>query len=162
MPTMPTGIVPVTSPGGYSHGGPGGALRTEVEGGANRYALAFERGPQPFQVTLVCDPSQYQMWSLFYLVVTKKGTITFDMPLDSGNGVQPHAVNIVPGTYQATNTNGSTWIVGFTVEAESRIYDFDDDSAELILDYYNNGESLSELLAALNQFANYDSNVLDF
>lgn len=162
MPTMPVGLVPNTSPGGYSHGGPGGVSRTAVEGGLNRYALSYDRGVQPFNVAIVCDLEQYEVWSLFYHHIIKKGAITFDMPLDSGSGVAQHAANMVPGTYNATHTNGTTVVITFSVEATSKIYDFDAESAELIVDYYNAGLDLLALFDALNQFANIDSNVLDF
>lgn len=162
MPTIPTGLVPVTSPSGYSFGGPGGVSRTEVEGGSPRVAMAYDRGQQVFAVALVCSVDEFRAWSLFYHHSIKKGAIAFDMPLDSGFGVTTHRVTMLPDSYQVTNPNGATWIVTFQVSAESEAYTFDTDAADLVLEYFNAGSDLGALLAALAQFATVDSNVLDF
>ncbi len=162
MPTIPTGLVPVTSPSGYSFAGPGGVMRTEVEGGSPRTALSYDRGQQSFSVALVCSVEEFRMWSLFYHHIIKKGAISFDMPLDSGMGVATHAVTMYPESYQASNTNGSTWIVTFQVSAESGIYAYDSGAAALILEYFDAGTDLTALLAALETFATVDSDVLDF
>jgi hypothetical protein len=125
MPTMPALFVPVTAPGGYSHGGPGGVVRTEVAGGAARYALDWDCGVQRFNVTLLLDPAQYSVWVAFYHYSIQKGAIAFDMPLDSGFGLQQHEVNIVPGSCQAVHDNGFI-TVSFVVEAESAAYAMSD------------------------------------
>lgn len=162
MPTIPNGLVPVTSPSSFSFTGPGGVVRTEVEGGSPRSALSFDCGPQLFSVALVCDPDEFFIWSLFFHHTIKKGAISFDMDLDSGTGVATHSATMVPGSYQANNTNGSTWIVTFQVSAESKAYDYDAGAAALIIDAYNAGTTLTTILDALEQFATVDSNVLDF
>lgn len=162
MPTIPTGLVPATSPSGYGFAGPGGVVRTEVEGGSPRTALAYDRGQQIFSVALVCSIEEFRIWTLFYHHSIKKGAISFDMPLDSGMGVSTHSVTMLPDSYQVANTNGSTWVVTFQVSAESEAYSFDEEAAGLILDYYSTGGDLSALLAQLAQFATVDSNALDF
>lgn len=162
MPTIPNGLVPATSPSGYSFSGPGGVIRTEVEGGSPRTALSYDRGHQVFSVALVCSIDEFRIWSLFYHHVIKKGAISFDMPLDSGMGVSTHSVTMMPDSYQANCTNGTTWIVTFQVSAEAEAYQYDEGAAALILDYYNSGGDLPSLLLALEQLATVDSNVLDF
>ena len=162
MPTIPNGLVPVTSPSGYSFGGPGGVVRTEVEGGSPRSALAYDRGQQVFSVALVCSVEEFAIWSLFYHHSIKKGALSFDMQLDSGMGVATHSATMLPGTYGATNTNGTTWVVTFQVSAEASAYEYESGAAELILEYYNEGGDLGGLLSAIEAFATVDSNVLDF
>jgi len=96
MPSIPNGLKPVVS--GYQFDEPGGVTRTEVGGGAPRYAMDWDRGTQRFQVTLILDALQFSIWTAFYHWQIGKGSIAFTMPLDSGFGVSPHAVNIMPGS----------------------------------------------------------------
>jgi hypothetical protein len=161
MPTLPTGLTPTVA--AYSHGGPGGVMRTEVSGGAARYALDYGRGPQQFNVTLILDKLKFSVWTAFFHHIILKGAITFDMPLDSGFGTEAHAVNIVPGTYSATRTGGIAMVVAFVVEAESKVYDMSAADAAGLIDVYNAyGDDSDNLLRRLAQFANVDTNVLDF
>ena len=124
MPTLPNGFTPTVA--AYSHGGPGGVLRTEVAGGAARYALDWYRGVQQFNVTLILDAGQLSVWMMFYHFIIKKGALSFDMPLDSGLGTQPHACNIVPGSYTTSRTGGIATVVTFVVEAQSAVYALSD------------------------------------
>lgn len=161
MPSMPNGFVPVVSPGGYSHDGPGGVMRTDIAGGAPRYAMDWDRGVQRFNVTLLLDAAQYSVWVAWYHHVIKKGALTFDMLLDSGFGLQQHAVNIVPGSYSAMHQDTFV-IVAFVVEGESKAYEFGATDAAALVDLYNTYESQSNaLLDRLAQFATADTNVLD-
>jgi hypothetical protein len=159
MPSIPSGLNPIAS--GYSFGGPDGVMRTPVAGGMPRYALDFDRGSQQFKISLVLNAAQFSIWTTFYHFGIKKGSISFDMDLDSGYGVQTHTVNIIPGSYSVTRTEGIITVVSFTVEAESAAYQWTDDEAQALLDlwdaYADGGQGL---LAAIAQFANVDSNVL--
>ena len=161
MPTIPNGLKPIVA--SYSHGGPGGVMRTEVAGGAPRYALDWDRGLAQYSVTLILDKLQFSVWSAFFHGVIKKGAITFDMPLDSGFGTQTHACNIVPDTYQASRTGGTAMAVSFVVEAESQAYELTSaESLELVEIYNTYGAETDELLARIERFATLDSLVLDF
>jgi hypothetical protein len=161
MPTLPDDFVPVVA--SYSNGEPGGVIRTEVAGGASRYALAWDRGSQQYGVTLILDPLQFSVWVAFYHHVVKKGAIAFDMPLDSGFGVETHTVNIVPGTYSTTRTEGIATVVAFSVEAENKVYEMSATDAANMLDLYSiYGADSNVLLARLARFATVDTNVLDF
>jgi hypothetical protein len=161
MPRLPAGIIPSTSQG-YSYQGPGGVTRTQVAGGFPRYAMDYDRGAQTFGVTLVMDTYQHQMWTLFFYNEIKKGSLPFDMPLDSGLGVSDHTVNILPDSYSSTNANGTTWIVSFSVETESQAYLYPGLGALLLeLHAATNGKT-PEVVAALQKFATVDSNVLGF
>ena len=161
MPVLPPGMSPTVA--AYSHNGPGGVLRTEVAGGAARYAQQYGRGTQQFNVTLILDPLKFSVWIAFFHHIILKGARTFDMPLDSGFGTELHAVNIVPGTYSATRTGGTAMVVAFVVEAESKAYDMSAADAAALIEFYSNyGSDTQPLLDRLAQFANSDTNVLDF
>jgi len=145
----------------YSHGGPGGVMRTDVAGGAPRYALDYDRGLSQFSVTLILDKLQFSVWTAFFHGVIKKGAITFDMPLDSGFGTQTHACNIMPDTYQASRTGGIAMVVSFVVEAESQAYELTSEESKNLVDMYGlYGAQSNALLARIAQFATVDSNVL--
>lgn len=161
MPTMPTGFIPIVSQG-YSISGPAGVRRTDVAGGMPRYALDWDRGVQQFNVTLILDRLQWQVWESFWLVSIKKGALPFDMILDSGLGPALHTVHIVPGSYSVNLQLITHATVAFQVEAESQVYS-NPDAATSIVDLYNAyGLDVSELLNAIAYFANVSSNSLDF
>jgi hypothetical protein len=160
-PQMPTGFLPVIS--AYSYDSPDGVMRTDVAGGIPRYALEWDRGYQKFNVTLILNPLQFTVWTAFFLHVIKKGAITFDMTLDSGFGQSIHHVNIVPGSYSATLTEGTLNTVVFVVEAESSAYQLSAAEGQSLVDIYNLYlDNTDDLLAQLAHFATVDSNVLHF
>ena len=152
MPTLPRDLYPVTSPSGYSHNAAGGVSRTQVEGGFNRYALDFDRGVQQFNVALACTAGHYRIWTLFFYNIIKKGALSFDMPLDSGCGLQTHTVNIIPNSVSVNETDGNNFVVTFQVDAESSAYDFDTDATDTILSIWEAGEDVGELFDAIAYF----------
>ena len=160
MPTLPRDLYPVTSPSGYSHNAAGGVSRTQVEGGFNRYALDFDRGVQQFNVALACTAGHYQIWTLFFYNIIKKGALSFDMPLDSGSGLQTHTVNIIPNSVSVNETDGNNFVVTFQVEAESSAYDFDTDATDTILSIWEAGEDVGELFDAIAEFVLTETLVL--
>ena len=160
MPTLPRDLYPVTSPSGYSHNSAGGVSRTQVEGGFNRYALDFERGTQQFNVALACTAGHYQIWTLFFYNIIKKGALSFDMPLDSGAGLQAHSVNIIPNSVSVNETDGNNFVVTFQVEAESSAYDFDDGGTGVILSLWENNTDIIELFDRIALFVLTETLVL--
>ena len=160
MPTLPRDLYPVTSPSGYSHNAAGGVSRTQVEGGFNRYALVFDRGVQQFNVALACTAVHYQIWTLFFYNIIKKGALSFDMPLDSGSGLQTHTVNIIPNSVSVNETDGNNFVVTFQVDAESSAYDFDTDATDTILSIWEAGEDVGELFDAIAYFVLTETLVL--
>lgn len=159
MPTLPAGLKPVVA--NYSFDEPGGVMRTDVAGGAARYALDWDRGPQRFQITLILEALQFSVWSAFYHHVIKKGAIAFDIRLDSGFGVSPHSVNIMPGSYSAARTGGIMTVVSFVVEAENQVYGMTGAEAVTLIEFYNTAGAESDaLLARIARFATSDVNVL--
>jgi len=161
MPTLPSGFIPTVA--AYSHGAPGGVMRTEVSGGAARYALDWDRGPQQFNVTLILTKAQFSVWIAWFHLLLKKGALTFDMPLDSGFGIQQHNCNIIPGSYSATRTGGIAMAVSFVVEAESSVYSLSAEDAQNMVDLNNVLlDEFGTLFARIAQFALVDINILTF
>lgn len=159
-PVLPSSFLPVVE--GYGFNGPGGVRRTEVQGGMSRYAMQWDRGTQEFRITMVMNPDKFSVWNLFFLRVIKKGAVSFDMQLDSGFGVSTHTCNILPGTYNANLVNGSFYSITFSVEAESKAWQFSDTEAESIVDIYGlYGDSGSDVLLRIATFANQDTLVFD-
>lgn len=161
-PIIPAGMCPAVSP--YSFGSPGGVERTDVEGGSARYSLGYDRGIQTFTVTLMLLLDQFSVWNAFFLRVIKKGSITFQMDIDSGMGLEPHLCNIVPGSYSATLTSGTVYAVSFQVDAEAAsTYDLTTDEVDGLIGLNDaSGGHPRRLIDRLAIFANWDTNVLNF
>lgn len=158
-PRLPNGMRPEASP--YGADDPGGAMRTEVAGGMARYALDWDRGPQRYTINLMFNPIEFSVWTAFYRHIIKKGSIAFNMPLDSGFGPSQHLVNIMPGSYSETRTGGVSTVVAFVVEAENQAYDMTATDAQSMIDLYNTyGDVTDALLARIAQFATVDTLVL--
>lgn len=161
-PAMPTGFKPIIQ--GYGIGPPDGVEMTEVAGGMPRVGLRFDRGKQAYQVTLILLPDAFFVWQTFFHKKIDNGAIQFTMPLDSGEGLEPHLCIMVPGTLNVARAGDSPiWSVTFTVLAESPFYALTDDAADSILDFWEGGytEGLEELLDRLAIFALSDTLVLE-
>ena len=159
MPTLPNGFMPVVS--GYRFDEPGGVMRTEVAGGAARYAMEWDRGLQRFQVTLFLDETQTAVWTMFYHLQISKGAIAFTMPIDAGLGTSPHLVNIVPGSYNASRSDGMMTTIQFVAEAENEVYAISPADGAAYIAFYNQYGSDSKATAdRIAQFANQDTLVL--
>lgn len=159
-PRIPRGMVPLVS--GHRRGAPGGVDRTEVEGGPARYALAYDRGLQTYDVSMKLTALQMSIWNIFFTRIVLKGAVSFTMQLDSGGGMADHLVNIVPGSYSDAPLQGRRfWIVSFQVEAENKAYDLTDADAEALIAVYEGyGPATDALLRRLARFATVDTFVL--
>lgn len=158
-PVLPSSFLPVVE--GYGFNSPGGVRRTEVAGGMSRYAMQWSRGVQEFKITMLMNPDKFSIWNLFFLRVIKKGSISFEMQLDSGFGVSAHTCNIIPGTYNANLIGGTFYSITFSVEAESSAFDFSDMEVTSAMDLYSiYGDSYDDFLKRLAVFANEDTLVL--
>lgn len=147
----------------YGGGAPSGVMRTEVAGGASRYALEWDKGTQQFRVQMVLDAQKMNIWTVFFLRIIRKGAYTFAMPIDSGMGLQDHDCNIVPETYATSRLGGEYSSVSFTVEAAPSAYALNDADANAMVDVWNVlGDDMSPLFGLLERFVHVDSTVLDF
>lgn len=158
---IPNGFIPLVQ--GYGFKGPGGVRRTEVAGGMPRYALEWDRGMSQFSVAMVMNETKFSVWTAFYHLIIKKGSIAFTMLLDSGMGLQDHDCNILPDSYTASRTNGKVTTVAFSVDATPSVYALSTADAQAMIDVWNvYGENGSNTLAAIDRFANHDSVVLAY
>jgi hypothetical protein len=158
-PTIPTGFKPIIQ--GYNVGAPDGVQLTEVMGGMPRVGMLWDRGRQPYQVTFILESDKYTVWEVFFHRVIGKGSIQFNMPMDSGFGLQQHLCMMVPDSYNASRAGGQVWSVTFTVVAESPMYGLTQDEIDFIFDYWElAGDEGSALLARIAKFANEDTLVL--
>lgn len=123
IPVMPVRLVPGVS--SYTGAGPGGVIRMEVGGGSARYRLDWARGRERFDVRMQLDKERFSIWSMFYHHVIRKGASAFQMRLDTGLGVAPHLVNLIPGSYQAAASAGG-YAVAFAVECDNAVYALSD------------------------------------
>lgn len=161
-PSFPVGkhFKPVIS--GYSIGAPDGVELSDVAGGLPRVARTWDRGRQPFQVSMVLPSDDFSVWEAFYWAKTRKGSIQFNMPLDSGTGLVPHLCILVPGTYSAMRAGGQVWSVSFTVLAESKMAGISESDADEMIDIFEElGDQTSAVLRRLAQFALEDTMVLE-
>lgn len=159
-PRIPTGLKPALQ--SYSIGAPDGVSMSDVAGGLPRVAMLWDRGKQPFQVTLVLKAEEFAVWSVFFHRVIGKGSIQFTMPLNSGLGLTDHLCMMVPGSYSAAPAGTSAvWTVSFTVLAESEVYSLGTADAQLVLDLWDlYGDGVGLLLARIARFSNFDTLVL--
>ena len=156
---IPNGFVPTVQ--GYSVKGPGGVKRTEVAGGMPRYGLQWDQGAGQYNVAMIMTGAKFAVWSAFYHLIIKKGSIAFTMPLDSGQGVVDHICNIIPESYMATRIDGLATTVTFAIDAVPSVYQLSSVDAQNIIDFWNlYGDDSSRLLQRLAQFSTVDSNVL--
>ena len=149
---------------GYSFDGTGGAMMTEVEGGADRFGRRFRRGTQKFRVSINMRPAKLSVWTAFYFHLIDEGAKRFVMPIDSGAGMEDHFCNVVPGSYSAARAaNSQITVVSFVVSAISTVWNMTKADAQAIVDFWNEaGGHSDDLLRRLEQFANVDTRVLDF
>jgi hypothetical protein len=101
-----------------------------------RYALQWERGLDPVQVSINLTPEQLSIWTAFFHHVIKKGAVAFDMPLDTGFGVATHSVKIVPGSYSGSR-DGLITKITFTAEVESGAYGLTEAEAIDLIEAWN-------------------------
>lgn len=88
-----------------------------VQGGLSRANLKYTQESIPFNVNFVINNGVlYQAWVDWWFNVSAQGTKKFNIPLDSGNGVELHKCIAVPATYSATGD--FPWKVSLTIEAE--------------------------------------------
>lgn len=164
MPVLPSVFVPSISHGGYGYKGADGVSRSNVSGGRGRYARQWERGTRMFQVSIVLrDAISMMKWELFYVNSIQNGALAFSMQLNSGMGILPHIVNIIPGSIAVNFIDSDFGTVGFSVEAEPSSYAYAGEGGQSLTDVIiAYGEDASIMLNQIHILANVESNVLNF
>ncbi|MCY1549589.1 hypothetical protein D9M68_857640 [compost metagenome] len=161
-PTIPNGFKPLIDE--YSGGAPTGVFNTEVAGGLPRAGLMWDRGPRQYSVAMVLSPEKFSVWAVFLARILDGGAISFYMPIDSGAGLEDHLCTMVAGSYAERRAERSVFTrISFSVLAEPSAYEYSKEEAQDLIDLWNSaGEQSDDLLRRIAQFANVDTNVLDF
>lgn len=161
-PRIPNGFKPLIDE--YSGGAPTGVFNTAVAGGLPRAGLMWDRGPRQYSVAMVLSPEKFSVWSVFLARIIDGGAISFDMPLDSGEGMADHLCTMVAGSYNERRAERSVFTrISFVVQAEPKAYEYTKEEAQDLMDLWNlEGEGADDLLRRIAKFATEDTDVLDF
>ena len=147
---FPSAIKPIISKG-YGQTRGGNIWRSQVQGGLPRQGRDVYYDAVPISVTLVLDRLARQVFWKFITTVDG-GASSFQMDHDTGNGVEPHNVQITSTITEQTQ-DGINWVVSFTATAERTsvqdITEFDETLLELF-DIY--GNQLGPFLSLLEDF----------
>jgi len=151
-PIFPNNIKPIVSKG-YSFKAPDNVIYQPIAGGLPLTMLKYLKSSVEFNVVLILNSLQLQVWNDFYFAKIFSGSAPFVMVLDSGNGLENHNVTIVPNSINQTTIDGKNWTVIFTIFAEStpsQDKPFEGNLSDLYSIY---GEGLIPLLNRVNVFA---------
>ena len=143
---------------GYANSGPDSFVQTDIGGGMPRTQLDLVGGVSVVNLRFVLSVWQYQYWRAFYLETLSEGSLPFNMTLDVDGYDATYSVNIVKGSVSEARSYQNAIEVTFKVFAKPII---DEDYMSSVVDLYDAyGVDGSDLLAAIDQFANTDSQVL--
>ena len=115
--SFPSAIRPLTSKN-YSTSRGGNVLASPVAGGLPRIGLDKSLEAPVFSLNFSLSNLQYQVLLNFYDLILNHGANSFEMQLDSGNGLEPHQCNIVPGTWRVSKPVDCVWYLACSVQAE--------------------------------------------
>jgi hypothetical protein len=113
---FPSNIKPLTNRN-YSFARGSNVVAAKV-GGLPRMGLDLTIEAVEFSLNFIMTDYQYQVFLMFYDSKINHGANSFNMNLDSGNGIEVHQCFIKPGTYRSVRPSHGTWSVSFTVIAE--------------------------------------------
>jgi len=147
---FPASLKPIISKG-YGQTRGSNIWRSDVLGGLPRQARDTYYEPVPISVTLVVSALGRQAFWAFHASIDG-GASSFIMNHDTGNGVEPHNVQITSSITEQTQ-DGINWVVSFTATAERTsvqdITEFDETLLELFGIY---GNQLGPFLSLLEEF----------
>jgi hypothetical protein len=118
----PKGCVLSTANSPYSYNSPGGALKNQVVGPVVAQELQWDRGVQIYNGTMILVRAQLTAWLVFVYHVLNRGANTFELPMDSGQGVKRHAVNLLPGSQKIEHAGQDVASVSMQLEGEASYY----------------------------------------
>lgn len=142
--SFPAHLKPIVSKG-YGQTRGSNIMRSQVLGGLPRQSRDTHYDPVPISVTLVVSAAgRKQFWT--FISKIDGGASSFQMDHDTGNGVEPHNVQITSDIQETTQT-GVYWVITFTATAERTsiqdISEFDDILYDLYEEY---GDGLAGFL----------------
>ena len=155
--TWPTAIKPLTNKN-YSTERGGNLVSTPLSGGVPLVALNTTLESPTFRLNFILDDLRYQVMLNFYDVVINHGANSFKMNLDSGNGVEEHQCNIIPGTWKVSRPSDGNWYLAVSVVAAvtSSQLETSTDLYDLYLIY---GDDLPKVLSGLGEWVEAMPNV---
>lgn len=136
---------------GYSQTRGSNIWRSTVQGGQIRQGRDYFYEPVPIGITLVV--SQLGRLAFYsFLAQIDGGASSFQMDLDSGNGIEPHNVQITSDISDNTQT-GVYWNIQFTATAErTSVQDQTEFSDTLVELYSEYGDGLPAFLDLYTQY----------
>lgn len=143
---------------GYSTKDANNIVQSKVGGGMPRTQLDLVGGVSVVNLRFVLSPWQYQYWMAFYYKEIQSGSLPFNIDLDIDGYNNTYEVMIVENSIGKNQAYVRGMEVNFQVFAKPII---DNDYMEGVLELYEAyGVDGEDVLNALHQFANIDSNVL--
>lgn len=147
---FPASIKPIVSKGyGYTRGG--NIWRSQVQGGLPRQGRDTYYCTIPISVTLVLGELGHQVFELFVTSISG-GADSFQMNLDTGNGIEPHNV-LITSDMNTQTQDGINWVISFTATAERTSVQEEDELTEALPPLY--GEYGDGLIDFLDWYAIY-------
>lgn len=109
MPLAYPENLPIPLVTSYNHSDSQKVRRNDVETGVPRFELLSEDGPSMPSVAWLFKPLEFQVFEGFYRHTLKLGSISFDMKLKVGFGVEVHECSFIK-TYNPS-LQGKLWKV---------------------------------------------------
>lgn len=152
MTDFPSGLKPVVNQG-YGFNASNNVISQQVQGGVALQMLDYKYSPVVFQINIVGSPLELQVFQDFYYGAINSGADKFNMTLDSGNGLENHAVYIITDSVSIDGSRLPIVNISFNVEAE-KIPAQDAPFGGGLSDLYDiYGDGLPDILEALEVFA---------
>ena len=140
---FPKQIKPLTNKT-YSTSRGSNVIASPINGGLPAFGLDTTLESPPFTLNFILSDLQYQVLLQFYDQKINHGASSFKMLLDSGNGVEEHQCNVLPGTWNVSRPSHGTWFLSMQVVAEVTSSQLDDCDAVYNL-YECYGDDLARL-----------------
>ena len=149
MPAFPSALKPVVNQG-YDFSASDNVIEQPVQGGKPLYILDYATGPVVFNVSIVGDRLQKQVFNSFYYGLIASGSGSFTMDLDSGNGLEEHNCQIIPSTVRNDGSGDPTWIISFQIIAETTPIQSNSGNIAELYEVY--GDGITDIFDALADF----------
>lgn len=147
---FPTRLKPIVNKN-YSQTRGGNIWRSRVQGGLPRQGRDSYYDAVPISVALVVSSLGRRAFYEFIRQIDG-GASSFQMELDSGNGLEMHNVQITSNISDSTQT-GVFWNISFTATAERTSVQDESEYGDTILDLFDEyGDGLNALIDYYEQY----------